>query len=223
MHTNKIKTLYRDPKDLKCFKCNNLLSFILPYDYKCNYDDEELDFYNNGNIIDENLDIHISIDDEEGMFYVCRDCNCFYLCCPKCSDPENEKIQLCRFLGHYGFFEGDKTKDIQKYRTTERIFNNITKKCNEYASPIDEDEIEEHKRNLEILNEEALIKYKKDSYIKIIRNGKRYRIGTIPYYVGDKDLYFFDTTEIFATGPDGGYPHFWVCPSCNIGYQLSDK
>lgn len=215
------KTLYTNAKDLKCFGCNQLLSFLLPYDYRDT--SGEFDFFKNGKIVDENTVDHISICDEEGIFYVCPKCDYYYMCCPNCSGEQSQKIQLCRFLGHYGFFNGETTKDIKKYRTTEKTFNKITKKSDGYSSPIGDNEIEEHKKNLEILNDESLTQFSEDIKIKYKINNKCYRIGNIPYYVGDKNLYFFDVSDVWATGPDGGYPHFWVCSRCNIGYKLSDK
>lgn len=125
-------TSYPNSHNIKCFKCNKLLSIMPPGEYEL--EDYETEIFDNGYILDDDTILEMSIC-TDNFFCVCMDCECHSLCCPNCKE-ENKNIQFCRFLGHNGYFVGSKTKDIRKFRTTEKIFNNIMKNENINLSEI---------------------------------------------------------------------------------------
>lgn len=218
------RTSVTNTHDLRCFKCRKLLSIILPDNLQNSTDDENqqelIKFIDNGQIVDEDdsFCLRINLEDDDEIFCLCKDCKYYYVCCSNCTSPQNNKIQFCRFIGHSGQFHDKHSKDIQKYRTTKDIFNKI---IDYYYSDINENKKikAQHSKNLEILTEKSMVQYNKD-----IKNIENYR-GTedIPYYVGDQNIYYFDTSNVWATGPDGGFPHYWQCPYCDKMYYFIDK
>lgn len=200
---------YENAQNLKCFACNKKLSLILPYETGINdYEPEFIEHLNNGNIIDNEDDVLNYCASTENFYYVCINCSYHSLCCTDCS-ISNKSIQLCRFLGHQGFFVDEEKKYIRKFRTTNNIFNKIIK--NENINMSDANDLKNKMENLNI------------NAAKILALDMKNNIENIPYYIGDMNLEYFDTSNVWATGPDGGYYHYWECPSCKKTFSLTDK
>lgn len=147
--------------------------------------------------------------DYDWFFCTNIDCKCYHVACPKCLVKDN--LQLCRFIGHFGCFDnGDRfyenlfvDSDYFKYRVPDYIVENATK-----------DEFSSNNDDIEILNSVQIDQYKLD-----FPDSNYYPY----YYIGDKNLLYADPKYIMLTGPDGGYSHYWKCPTCNWFLITTDK
>jgi hypothetical protein len=188
---------------MKCLKCGSDTILVNEENYEdISYNDDNYNSY------------PISICEEGEEWFLCKnkDCDTHHLNCPKCKT-------LCRFIGHSGIFTPDvkQKNEYQIYKIPP--FEDMNSKTREYIQGL----IEYDKINIKdwflgyevnILQNEELNQFMKDFP----------DTSDIPfYYVGDKNLLYAYGGDILITGPDGGFPHYWKCDTCNESYRLTDK
>ena len=144
-----------------------------------------------------------------------------YYCIPDCEYLEMGPIQLCKFLGHAGFYEPDR---VIKPNIPLSIYKEMYKQPFEMQKYYNQDGSDDYKYTIEECEETTrldeftinqLLQYPDETI-----NSKYF----IPYYVGLDDKMYFSIDNCLApTGPDGGYYHFWKCLKCQEIFDASDK
>jgi hypothetical protein len=186
----------------------------------------------------------------ETYSFRCKSCYNFYTCCEHCSNfmqpsdydyyldgshfkaiPVTEikknsgKIYLQKFIGYSGSTSNN---------TLNMRFNTVDPSIvNKHIN----DELWDY--NYTIKQNNILYELGKPVYIPINENELQKNPDEtfentavwIEFYVGDKDLYYFnnihvdniDLTNAILTGPDGGLAHYWKCENCGKIKEYTDK
>lgn len=167
----------------------------------------------------------ISLMEDNEIWHVCLKCDCWQL---ECSDCKN----LCRFIGYSGMDKNSSHLRIPSINVVDEEYNKEIKE----QTFSEKDNLEDadfclrnggvvlhhyftgtEEVKIEILNEESTRRCFED-----FPEHKDF-----PYhYVGDKDQFYAIDKPGFGyclTGPDGGFPHYWKCDTCQKSYSFTDK